>query len=292
MLCVLAATIFWFFNALNKNYSANINFPMAFDYDEEHYIPVKPLPQHIRLNVSGQGWDLFRRSIGVKVAPLNIPLESPAEVKKIVGASLPALFSPQLEDIQINFVLTDTLHLQIDPIGSRQVVVRVNSIESYLREDYGLSSAVLIQPDVIMLEGPQSLLQALPDTLTISLPAQNIDRSYKDDIEVELESELINRNPPVVLVSFSVDKVIEIADTIDLELLNMPKEIRSTILVKEIGFKYGIPATLTHTVVLDSVYAVLDLSVINKGRNRLVPTVMGLPDFSRIIEIDTVEVNF
>ncbi len=292
VLCLVAATIFWFFNALNKNYSANISFPIAFEYDEEGYIPVKPLPHHIRLNVSGLGWDLFRRSIGLKVSPLNIPLENPAEVKKIVGTSLPALFSPQLEGIQINFVLTDTLHLQIDPLGKREVMVRVESVESYLRADYGLSSEVLIQPDVVMLEGPLSLLRTLPDTLSISLPVRNIDRPYKDHIEIEMESELINLNPPVVQVSFSVDKMMELTNTIDLKLINLPKEVRSVNHIKEIGFTYSIPTTLAHTIMLDSMQAVLDLSGMKRGRNRFVPVITGLPPFCRITQIDTVDVNF
>ena len=75
MLCVFTATIFWFFNALNKTYTTNINFPLAFDYDSENFIPVEGLPQTVRLNVTGNGWELFKRSTGVKQDPLEIPLE-------------------------------------------------------------------------------------------------------------------------------------------------------------------------------------------------------------------------
>lgn len=292
MLCILTATVFWFFNALNENYSANINFPVAFEFDEENYVPVKPLPEHVRLNVSGLGWDLFRKSVGLKVPPLTIPLELPSEVKKIVGASLPPLFSPQLEGLQINFVLTDTMHLQIDPKTTRKVFVAVNSVEQNLKDDFGLSSSVLIQPNVVLLEGPQSLLQGLPDTVLIQLPSRNIDKPYKDDIEVELASDLINRNPPVVNVTFSVGRVMEITDTVTLQLINLPREVRSTIQVKEIHYTYSLPITLAHTISPDSVHAVLDFSGLSKDNNKLIPKITGLPAFSKLIRIDTVFVNF
>jgi hypothetical protein len=43
-LCIFAATVFWFFNALNKNYTNNINLPMVFDYENEKYVAIRPLP--------------------------------------------------------------------------------------------------------------------------------------------------------------------------------------------------------------------------------------------------------
>ena len=57
VLCVFAATIFWFFNALNKSYTTNINFPLSFDYDRDNFVPVRNLPAQVRLNVTGNGWD-------------------------------------------------------------------------------------------------------------------------------------------------------------------------------------------------------------------------------------------
>ena len=32
-LCILGATTFWFFNALNKQYATRINYPIEFLYD-------------------------------------------------------------------------------------------------------------------------------------------------------------------------------------------------------------------------------------------------------------------
>src|SRR6187431_968935 len=96
VLCVFAATIFWFFNALNKNYTTNITFPLAFDYNSENYVAIRPLPEAVRINVTGMGWDLFRRSLGLKIPPLVIPLERPSQINRIVGSTLPALFANQL----------------------------------------------------------------------------------------------------------------------------------------------------------------------------------------------------
>ena len=55
VLCMFTATIFWFFNALNKTYTTNINFPLDFEFDRQNFIPVKGLPQFVRLNVLETG---------------------------------------------------------------------------------------------------------------------------------------------------------------------------------------------------------------------------------------------
>src|SRR5688572_25830847 len=113
VLCVFTATVFWFFNALNKTYTTNINFPLTFDYDKENFIPVQSLPQTVRLNVTGNGWELFKRSTGVKQDPLQLPLERPGEIKKIEGSGLRLPFSSQVDGLQINHVLSDTIHIDL-----------------------------------------------------------------------------------------------------------------------------------------------------------------------------------
>lgn len=289
LLCVFAAAVFWIFNALNKSYSANINFPLAFEYDEEAYIPVKALPDQVRLNVSGLGWDLFRKSSGLKVTPLRIPLENPAEVKKIVGASLPPLLSTQLEGIQINFVLTDTIHLNIDPKVKRKVSLTVEQVEQFIKKDFGLASEVRIEPDSVWLEGPQSLVNALPGAIALSLP-RNIDKAFSDRIEVELSSELIAANPPVVMVSLLADRLIQLSDTAALQVINLPKELKPAIQVKEVHFTYQLPASLNTND--QQVTAVVDLAGLGKGHHKIVPRLSGLSKFANLISIDTLHISY
>ena len=104
VLCFVAAGVFWLFNAFNKTYATTIKFPLHFDYNHDKFVPVTPLPNHININVSGNGWDLFRNQLGLKLPELTISLERPLEVKKIVGATLPPLFQHQMGKLQINYL--------------------------------------------------------------------------------------------------------------------------------------------------------------------------------------------
>src|ERR1041385_5478344 len=83
ILCITAAMVFWVFNAFNKDYSTNIRFPILFEFDGERYLPAEHFPKTVTANVSGNGWDLFRRYVGLKTVQVIIPLERPAEIRKI-----------------------------------------------------------------------------------------------------------------------------------------------------------------------------------------------------------------
>lgn len=290
VLCLLAATVFWFFNALNKSYSANINFPLAFDYNHEGYVPVTNLPEQIRINVSGIGWDLFRKSSGLKVPALVIPLERPSEIKKIVGSTLPVLFSNQLNGLQINFVLTDTVFVDIDERIKRKVRLQVDSINKYTHPDYGIVNDVIIKPDSVLLEGPKRIIDALKPVLKISLPIRNIDSNFKEEIAFQ-NNKLINREPSSIEVSFDVEKLMEVSDRIQLDVINAPKR-KIFIDVTEISCTYRLPESLANTLSGDSLRAVVDMKKYSPGKQTISPQVIGLPKYAHLIKVDSVRINF
>lgn len=293
VLCLFAATVFWFFNALNKNYSANINFPVSFDYDRENYVPVKSLPAAIRMNVSGLGWDLFRKSSGLKVPPLVIPLERPTEIRKIVGSTLPALFSTQLEGLQINFVITDTVYLDIDEKVRKKFSLRVDSVWLYLNPDFGVINDITLVPDTVWIVGPGKIVNSLPAVINLSLPQNNIDSDFIGEVEIIFPNDdLLKRDPPVVEVAFDVEKLMEINDRVQLKVINVPPYLRPVIDILEVNCTFRLPVSLVNTLSIDSLTAVINLKTFTPGSYQIVPQVNGLPKNAYLVKVDTVHVNF
>jgi hypothetical protein len=292
-LCFFAATVFWFFNALNKNYTTNISFTLKFDYDQENYVAVRPLPQQVRLNVTGMGWDLFRRSIGIKVPPLVIPLERPSEVRKIVGSTLPALFVNQLERFEINFVLTDTLRLALEPKGTRWISLQVDTPSILFRKGYAMSGPALVKPDSIFIEGPWNLVRSISEPVYLKVTQRNIDENFKNDIEVDfLNNELIRRDPPTVEVRFDVNRRVEITDSIRLVLINLPKGARPSTAVQELPCTFAISEKFRSLYHRDSVRAVVDLRHFSRGVKQVKPVLQGLPPYSEVLKVDSIYVKF
>jgi len=292
VLCLFAATVFWFFNALNKTYTTNISFPLDIDFNSSNYVAVKPLPEEVRINVTGIGWSLFRRSLGVKVPSLVIPLERPSEVKKIVGSTLPGLFSNQLEGLDINFVLTDTLYLNIQPKAGRWIKVSLKNVDSYLKKNYTSVSDVRIIPDSIFIEGPMSQITKLKEPVELSLTQNNIDENFRQDVEVILpDNQFIRRNPPTVAVAFDVEKLVEQTDSVKLTLQNIPGSSKPVIGKSYINCVFAICESMAADFRSDSVHAIVDLKGFKRGSIKVVPKFTGLPPHSKVLKVDTVRIR-
>jgi YbbR domain-containing protein len=293
VLCILAATIFWFLNSFNENYTTNINFPLKFDFDTKNYIPVDPLPDQLLVNVTGAGWDLFRRSAGLRVPPLIIPLDRPSGVKKIVGSTLPALFSGQLQGLQINFVVNDTVYLNIEPRGRRWLTLSIDSVEKYIREDYGIIGKCSITPDSVLVEGPISMVTTLPEPYNINLDDRNIDEDFDDEIDVALpHGHLIRCNPSRVNVRFDVEEFVQVTDSVRLRLIHLPSSARPEMQISMLPLTIRIQRSEQSKVLWDSVRAVVDLGGFKKGNIKVLPTITGLPQGAEIIKIDTIQITY
>lgn len=292
VLCIIAATVFWFFNALNKTYTTNINFPLAFDYDDENFVAVGGLPEEVRLNVTGNGWELFKRSTGVKQESLQIPLERPADVKKIVGTGLKFSFTNQLNGLEINHVLDDTIYLDLEPRTERWIGLQVDSVQYNLKKGYGLTSDITLEPDSVLIQGPKRIVERVRDPFRLSVPQRNIDEPYSAELPVELPfPEVTVAQPPVVSLAFHVEEMITVTDSVRLKLINIPPEASDVMNLERIPVVLNMPESYARRPVLDSLTAVLDLGTFQGGTEKKLPRITNLPPYSSVVKIDSVIVS-
>lgn len=292
ILCVFAATTFWFLNALNENYSTTLKYPLQFVYDKEKYIAVEELPEYIQVNVSGLGWNLFRNSLGIKVTPLRIALESPSELKKITGGALPALISDQISEVELNYVLTDTLHINIDQKIIRTFPVKVDSAGISLASGYRLVNSIRYTPDSVTLEGPQGILTQMPDTLLVNIPQQDIDENFKEDVPVNTpNNNLIKRNPPTLSIVFGVEEFVEASENTPLKTVNFPENGKAYIEKNSINVQFLVSQSKKDNVTSEAFEAVVDYKDIDKADSTITPKLVNYPGYIQEVKLDTAKVK-
>lgn len=290
-LCFLAATVFWFFNAINKEYSTNLRFPVHFEFNNEKFVQAKMLPQDINLNVKGNGWDLLRSSsYGLKRPSLVIPLERPSEVKKLVCSTLPPLLASQMGRLQINYVVTDTLFLEIEPkdIHKFKAVIDEKSI-SY-KEGFGRISPVVILPDSVHLEGPRSLLHDLPDSIMLAYSGKKVSGNFRESIEVITNNEMIKRDPPVVEVMFEVGEVITINRKVRIDIAK-PSYTQVSLSNDSASCQIRIPRDHTADFKEQVLSASVDLRSAKKGMINVRPVWKGLPPYAQLLRADSISIT-
>ncbi|MCE2997712.1 MAG: hypothetical protein ACK5RG_19340 [Cyclobacteriaceae bacterium] len=279
-LCFIVAIVFWLFNAFNKTYSTNVRFPLRFEYDTENFIPVHELPRQVTVNVSGNGWDLFRSHFGIKLPELAIALEHPLETKKIVGATLLPQLEPQLGKLKINYVVTDTLHLKIDERDAHLFKVVVDTKSLRFKEGYGLISPIVLLPDSISVDGPKSVLHELPDSLSLLLDDEGINENFSREMEVSVPSGVnLNRNPPTVKVMFEVGAVSTLSLRVKWIRDRQPAATDSIRITVIIPTRQEADVRNMH-----NQWVATGKRVRNK---KIIPARFNLPPYARIVEIDS-----
>ncbi|MEI9919024.1 MAG: hypothetical protein WDO14_09520 [Bacteroidota bacterium] len=293
-LCFITASIFWLFNALNKTYSTSIRFPLQFEFDNEKFAPVGQLPQSLLINVKGTGWDLFRKYFGVKVPTLTIPIERPAETRKIVGSTLPPRLVSQLGTIQINHVVVDTIRLHIEPRIYRKFPLVVDTTELQFKNDFARISSVTITPDSVDLSGPVSVIHNTPDPIILKLPDNRIGSNFREEVEVEIsDQDFVQRNPPVVEVKFEVGELVSAKQRVRLEHTDLPWGYVTA--QDSIQCSFRIPQKYFGKFTASELYGTLPIiskDQLQRGATgTFIPVIHGLPQFAEVVSVDSVKIK-
>lgn len=208
---LFAAIIFWIMNALNKEgYSQKISFPIRITYDDSLYIPTQPLPEKISVNVSGNGWDLLRKSLSLYKTPIQYEITKPLKTKFLNTGMLTDSIQEYIQDVTVNYVVADRFELEFDRKIKKDFLLKVDSLHIPLKNNYVVSSVINLSPRTVMIEGPESILKAMDSTIYLKVPGQKIKDNYDDEINLPLaKNNMLKASKKKVNVSFEVEELIK-----------------------------------------------------------------------------------
>jgi len=219
---LMLASVFWVLSALNKVYTARIYYPVQFEYNRDSLVAVRELPKEIPVNVTGGGWELLKKTISTNVDPIDIQLQNPVQTVFLTGSNLLPDFSEQLDGLNVNYVATDTIFLQIDEIIEQKLHLYVDSSSITFRKNFEIESPIVVEPDSVLFRGPSSLIDKSENFILI-LSETDIHRDYDEELSMDLfSSSMIQKTPDLIRVSFSVSEWVEKEADLKVEKVNFP----------------------------------------------------------------------
>jgi len=294
VLCLVTATTFWFFNALNDNYSTRISYPIKFTYPDSSLVVVEELPKRVSINVSGGGWNLLRKTLWFTITPVDVPLEDPVNRNYILGNSLYTLIADQMTELQLNYVENDTLWIEIDSIRTAKSKLSIDSSIINLEENYRITSAINISHDSAKFSGPERFIKKIPEEIFIDVKSKNISSNYSEEIYLPtFGSSLVNRNPVEVTISFEVAKFIQQELMLPFEKLNLPADSNSFLFRDSLArISFQVQEKLAGDYNLDSIMIAVDYEQINKADSSVKPIIQYLPSQLRNKDIKVDSIHF
>ena len=288
----MGAATFWLFRALNKSHSALISYPIEFVFNVDSTVVMNPLPTTIKIDVSSGGWNLFRRTLIFSIDPIQVELDNPSEVNFLTQSFLSPIVEDQLKGLTINYIVTDTLFLSIERKITKRMILKVDSLSLPLEEDHQLISNITIQPDHVVLIGPESIINSFESDFYITLDENNIDEDFNGRVEVPIVFEdLIQSDPSEVNVSFEVDKFKNVKIGVPIILQNFPSNRVTTLLDSIVNVTYRVKESFKEDFSSEDFYVVLDYDFL-KTDSLGVPVLIKYPDTLRTVSMDPQKVRF
>ncbi len=295
ILSLVAATTFWFFNALNKNYDARINYPLEFEFVRDSVVIVEELPDDVLIDVSSGGWNLLKKTFWFSALPLIITLDNPADVKFLTRSSLIPIISDQITDLELNYLLTDTLFINVEHKVRKQVVLTVDSLRVPLADTYRLVSPIRISPDTIVVEGPTSLISSLPELFKVDIPRRNISSSFDREVDIELSnSQLMRALPEEVGIQFDVAEFTNVTLPVTLDKINFPEDSSAYLTDSIIYVNYWVMADELNTVRPEDFTISADYTMAISEDSTILPILLESPPNAYDMEYfpDTLRISY
>ncbi|MFL5729570.1 MAG: hypothetical protein ACJ75J_08815 [Cytophagaceae bacterium] len=226
-LCVLAACVFWFLNAMNRHkYTDDIWYPVEIAYDASKVVPVSQLPRQIKVNATGEqgeGWNFLRKAIHFNVTPVTYAPHDLPRKKYITAKELLPVAREQIEGIHINYILQDSIKIDFDYLETRKVYLKLNRASLSLAPEHNLTSPVQFKPAYVKFSGPRNLVRKLPDSILVNLNYKNIKGNFEQALPVVFKTDpSIKMEQNETVLSFKVARFFSESVSLAPEFINVP----------------------------------------------------------------------
>ncbi len=286
LLSLLGATTFWFFNELNKEYTTRLIYPLKFNFERDSVVVMQPLPESIKVDVSGGGWNLLRRTfILFNPTPLTIDLDNPTLIRFYSRSTLLPVVRDQLSELQVNYLMTDTLYFHIEEKLAKRVAVEIDSSAIQMREDYRIISALTTSLDSVEFIGPKSFIDSLQSPFIIRISESSIDDDFDENIEIPIADEdVIRAIPEEINVVFNVERFDRLSVAVPFDRLNFPEDSSAWPLVDEIEVNFTVPRSEKRDYEASDFGITVDFNLLDEKDSTIFPIMIYSPE--EAIEID------
>lgn len=248
MVCVCIATIFWFLNALNKQYSVELTFPVKYTNWPANKILTNNPPDHFVLRVNSFGFTLLRYKLSLAFSPLifnvNEFTDGKLELSEKSNYALPTrqfinrLAEQVSNELNITEIHPDTLIFLFDKVTSRQVKVRPN-VSFELKQQHFLNDIITTIPDSVLVSGPESILDTLSFVSTTYQHYKDVDCTIRQNIPLKDYKNIIMRTTRVLL-EIPVEEYTEKQVMVPVTINNLPQGTRINLFPDKINVSFMI----------------------------------------------------
>lgn len=299
VICLFIATILWFLNALSKNYTTEIAYPVKYVNMPKNKFIINEPPRKLQLRVNAHGFTLLRYKLRLAFSPIVLNISELMEENKVASGSFYNIQSGSILDnisrqisseINILNIRPPTLQLAFDSLESRFVPVGTNLDIQYLSR-FNQSGNIQIIPSFAEITGPRAVVEQIDTIFTQRRQFKNIKSNIEKEIALEIPDK-ITVDPRKVLVIIPIDEFTEKSFTIPLVIKSLPPDLKVRLFPQEAEVSFSIGLKQFTDITLDTFSLYVDWEESGNGVLNLPVRINDIPDGIKSLKISPSHVEY
>ncbi len=297
LVCLIIATSLWFLNALGKDYTAKVSYPVKYINPPANQFLADKTPVKLDLTIFGQGFTLLRfkllsfSPIILDIAEITKNIDSNSGTYRILSKNLISEISEQFnEEIKISEVNPEILDIVLDSLVTKTVPVELDLNVEFVPQ-FNLKNPISTNPDKVKITGPTLVLEKINAVKTKVNIINKLEASIKQEIDL-IHPDKTTISPEKVTLTIDVEKYTEKELKIPVEIKNKPDKVKMKIFPSEVKVLFTVGLSRFENIKSTDFGASVDYNTIVKDINNLNIVLYKRPDFIQSVRFNPEKVEF
>lgn len=247
-ICVVIASILWFLNALNKDYTSEIAYPVKYtDFPQGKYL-ISELPENITLEVKAKGFALLTHQIRTSFLPIIVNVSSYSnhlpEKNNVFEYTLylndikDKINNQLSSDIKLLNIQPEKIDFRFSPAVSKKIAV-YPVVDYTMKQQYILKGGIRCTPDSILASGPAQIMDTLKYIYTQPWDAGEIKKERIQTVGLN-PIRGIEFDEQKIRIEMQPERYTEANRTIPIRVLNLPDSLTMKLFPGTVDITYEI----------------------------------------------------
>lgn len=297
---LIVSTIIWYLTKLSHEYSTTLSYPIRYESSPKGKVLVGEPPRKLQLKVKAFGYTLLKCKLSAALSPIELDLSKHmsqsfegSKVKQfILTYRLRNSVAKQLgSDILLEGIEPDTLFVELTDVVEKKVHVHAAVVTDFERQ-YMQSGSITIDPEIITLSGPKSILDTISIVTTKEMKFNKLNQKVEKKISLVPINQVSFSNRSVLL-TIPVEKYTEISVKVLVDIENQPDSVRLMFIPKSIDVKCNVVLSKYFSLKPMMFKAVVDYSLISSSiSKKLKVKLVDLPEFLSLVDFSPKYVEY
>lgn len=280
------SVLIWTLNALSKNYTTEIKYPISYTNFPEDKVQINELPGNLDLKVNAHGYALLRYKLSNRPVPINFRVTS-FTMNRFPGDSSKFFLQTRYAREQISRQLPGELEL-IDLSPDSLIFQFASEVEklvpikpdiSYkVDKQFTLMNDVQLSPDSILVRGPDVYLDTLSFLITEKKDLGLLEKSFSEKLDL-MKYPGFNYESDKVECTIDLEKLTELQLSVPIRIEGLPDSMRMQTFPPSVRVSGVVGLSNYERVSPESFWAEVKYTDVLENKKRIQVNLEQYPDF-------------